>query len=137
MILHPLHHQNNYKTNLFFLPAFLRILEYYKGILILTTNRTVNFDDAFYSRIHLSLTFKALDQQSRESIWRNFLRGAEISAEDLVVFASEDLNGRQIKNVMKMARLLAKNDGVELGAEHVQDVLTVAMEYVEPLQPKL
>ena len=117
--------------------AFLRILEYYKGILVLTTNRTVNFDDAFYSRIHLSLTFKALDHRSRENIWRNFLRGADISAEDLGVFASKDLNGRQIKNVMKMARLLAKNDGVSLGAEHVQDDLSVAMEYAEPVQPKL
>lgn len=30
-------------------------LEYYKGVLILTTNRIGTFDEAFKSRIHLSL----------------------------------------------------------------------------------
>ena len=117
--------------------AFLRILEYYKGILILTTNRTVNFDGAFYSRIHLTLPFKALDQQSRENIWMNFLRGTKISASDLALFASEELNGRQIKNIMKMARLLAKDSGVPLSSNHIQDVLEVAKEDVESLHPKL
>ncbi|KXT18088.1 hypothetical protein AC579_4586 [Pseudocercospora musae] len=84
--------------------AFLRILEYYKGILILTTNRMISFDDAFYSRIHLTLPFKGLDIQSRKGIWKNFLRGAEISEEEILEFAKEEFNGRQIKNVMKMAR---------------------------------
>ena len=108
--------------------AFLRILEYYKGILILTTNRTVNFDDAFYSRIHLSLTFKALDRTSRVQIWKNFLRGAEITESEIEGFAKEEINGRQIKNVMKMARLLAKDEGKGVKARHVEDVLEVARE---------
>lgn len=109
--------------------AFLRILEYYRGILILTTNRAVNFDDAFYSRIHLTLTFKTLDQKSREDIWKNFLKGCDVSSSDISWFASEDLNGRQIKNIVKMARLLAEDsDGVPLDASHIKDVLSVARE---------
>ena len=116
------------------LAAFLRILEYYKGILILTTNRTVNFDDAFYSRIHLTLSFKALDQNSRQNIWQNFVRDAAINKNDLVEFASEDLNGRQIKNIMKMARLLAKNEKEALNGRHIRDVLSVATEEFEPLE---
>ena len=114
--------------------AFLRILEYYKGILILTTNRTVNFDDAFYSRIHLTLSFKVLDHKSRQNIWMNFVRDADISKTDVEVFASENLNGRQIKNIMKMARLLAKNEGEPLHASHIRDVLSVATEEFEPLE---
>lgn len=35
--------------------VFLRMLEYYKGILFLTTNRIGTFDEAFKSRIHISL----------------------------------------------------------------------------------
>ena len=105
--------------------AFLRILEYYKGILILTTNRIVNFDDAFYSRIHLTLPFKPLDQKYREDIWSNFLKGTGISDSDLRSFATEDLNGRQIKNVMKMARLLAKDEKSTLSASQIRDVMTV------------
>lgn len=112
--------------------AFLRILEYYRGILILTTNRAVNFDDAFYSRIHLTLTFKPLDQTSREDIWKNFLRGSDISSSAIAEFASERLNGRQIKNVVKMARLLAEDsDGAAIDARHIKDVLSVAREDFE------
>lgn len=113
------------------IPAFLRILEYYKGILILTTNRHVSFDDAFYSRIHLALPFKALSVSSREGIWKNFLRGADIRSEDLSIFAAEDLNGRQIKNVMKMARLLAKDTNEELQASHIRDVLAIVKDDLE------
>lgn len=94
----------------------------------------MNFDDAFYSRIHLTLPFKALDQTSREDIWRNFLRGAEITKSDLAHFASQDLNGRQIKNIIKMARLLAEDEGgAALQAKHVRDVLLVARDDFEPL----
>lgn len=38
--------------------VFLRMLEYYKGILFLTTNRIGTFDEAFKSRIHISLFCK-------------------------------------------------------------------------------
>ena len=34
---------------------FLRVLEYFQGILFLTTNRVSSFDDAFQSRIHIAL----------------------------------------------------------------------------------
>lgn len=36
---------------------FLRVLEYYSGILFLTTNRVGTLDEAFKSRIHLSLYY--------------------------------------------------------------------------------
>lgn len=91
----------------------------------MTTNRAVAFDDAFHSRIHLSLPFKALDIDARKSVWTNFLRGADISDDEVAGFAAEDLNGRQIKNIMKMARLLAKESGAALQAGHVRDVLGV------------
>ena len=64
----------------------------------------------------------------------NFVRDADISNADVEDFASEDLNGRQIKNIMKMARLLAKNEGEPLHASHIRDVLSVATEEFEPLE---
>ena len=41
---------------------FLRLLEYFQGILFLTTNRVATFDDAFQSRIHIALrvSFRSL-----------------------------------------------------------------------------
>ena len=38
--------------------VFLRMLEYYKGLLFLTTNRVGAFDEAFKSRVHISLFCK-------------------------------------------------------------------------------
>ena len=91
--------------------AFLRTIEYYSGIMFMTTNRVTNIDDAFKSRIHLSLEYPELDERSRRQIWSNLLISSnlqhELSELDLDEFAKEELNGRQIKNVMKMAELLA------------------------------
>ena len=36
---------------------FLRLLEYYKGVMFLTTNRVSAFDAAFQSRIHLTINY--------------------------------------------------------------------------------
>ncbi|KAI0508927.1 hypothetical protein F5B22DRAFT_658720 [Xylaria bambusicola] len=41
--------------------VFLRVLEYYTGILFLTTNRVGDFDEAFASRIQMSLHYPKLD----------------------------------------------------------------------------
>ncbi|CAG8984023.1 hypothetical protein HYALB_00002963 [Hymenoscyphus albidus] len=52
---------------------FLRVLEYYDGILILTSNRVGTFDEAFKSRIQLALHYKNLKLWQRHSIWKNFI----------------------------------------------------------------
>ncbi|KAJ4413852.1 hypothetical protein N0V82_008294 [Gnomoniopsis sp. IMI 355080] len=52
---------------------FLRVLEYYEGIMFLTTNRVQTFDAAFQSRIHISLEYPELDMPARKAIWQNFL----------------------------------------------------------------
>ncbi|KAK0714548.1 P-loop containing nucleoside triphosphate hydrolase protein [Lasiosphaeris hirsuta] len=50
--------------------VLLRLLEYQKGIIILTTNRRDNFDKAFSTRIRASVGYDALQKKERESIWR-------------------------------------------------------------------
>src|SRR5271156_6610940 len=52
---------------------FLRVLEYYEGILFLTTNRISNIDDAFHSRIHVSMQYPPLTAASRRHIWNTFM----------------------------------------------------------------
>lgn len=49
--------------------VFLRALDYFQGILFLTTNRVGQFDEAFMSRIHLSLGYEKLDDNTRKMIW--------------------------------------------------------------------
>lgn len=109
---------------------FLRTLEYYEGILFLTTNRVKNMDPAFQSRIHVSLEYPSLDKGARKRVWENFLERVEgnvVSAEEVGVLSEVVINGRQIKNVLKTGQLLACHKGVGLGYEHLKTVLDVEM----------
>ncbi|KAK3694245.1 hypothetical protein B0T22DRAFT_65433 [Podospora appendiculata] len=57
---------------------FLRALEYYRGVLFLTTNRVEAFDSAFTSRIHVALHYRRLNDEDRKRIWlQNFERLGE------------------------------------------------------------
>jgi len=108
---------------------FLRTLEYYEGILFLTTNRVSNMDPAFQSRIHVSMEYPSLTVHSRRKIWENFLKNSRhksiISDEDLDNLATVDLNGRQIKNVIKMSFLLSMKKKTLLKREFIDIVLAI------------
>ncbi|KAK3366105.1 aaa family ATPase [Lasiosphaeria ovina] len=54
---------------LFSFLVFLRVLEYYDGLLFLTTNRPGALDEAFKSRIHLKLHYPRLGQKQTMEIW--------------------------------------------------------------------
>lgn len=96
--------------------------------MILTTNRPIHFDEAFHSRIDITLAFEELDEAARLSVWKNFLRALEVHnvhEGDLGNLTRPVLNGRQIKNVVKMATLLAESEGAVLCMEHFVDVFEV------------
>lgn len=108
---------------------FLRTLEYYEGLMFMTTNRADNIDAAFQSRIHVSLQYPDLTNISRRQIWANFLEGSEhthdITELDLDELCTVQLNGRQIKNVLKTAQLLALRKKKNLDRAFVETVLTI------------
>ncbi len=106
---------------------FLRVLEYYEGFLFLTTNRVDNIDAAFESRIHLSLQYEELSLPSRYHVWKTFLDAPSSGAtnfteENLQTLSEIPMNGRQIKNVIKTAQLLASRTGVPLSFDNVEVV---------------
>lgn len=170
---------------------FLRVLEYYEGIMFLTTNRVQTFDAAFQSRIHISLEYPELDKPARKAIWRNFLdrhdvaqatardkpalplagtvrsqhtrkrklgslvepdadsningriyeandtnenvekerhqrltTPHEISEDELTKLSDLRINGRQIKNFLKTAQLLAIYKEEPLSYSHLETVVT-------------
>lgn len=49
--------------------VFLRALEYYRGVLFLTTNRVASFDRAFTSRVHVALHYRRLTAADRARVW--------------------------------------------------------------------
>ncbi|KAI1444641.1 P-loop containing nucleoside triphosphate hydrolase protein [Annulohypoxylon stygium] len=108
--------------------VFLSTLEYYQGVLILTTNRTRDMDSAFESRIDIILTYNHLSQDIRRQIWSKFLErlpSAEIKERDLDDLARWVINGRQIKSAVKTACIIAIKQGKPLGMEHLNVVLDV------------
>ncbi|KAF4497993.1 TOB3 (member of AAA-ATPase family) [Fusarium agapanthi] len=108
---------------------FLRLLEYFEGVMFLTTNRVSAFDPAFESRLHLTIHYPNLDYTSRLHIWKTFMNidsnRSSLSADELDELAGVELNGRQIKNVVKTARLLATHERTQLAMSHISTVLRI------------
>lgn len=115
--------------------VFLRILEYFNGILIMTTNRVGDFDEAFISRIHLILEYPPLDESSTLEVWNNYIRRIrndrryQISDQDvrqILKYAKEQYhsaskwNGRQIRNAFQTALALARFDAQKEFDEEVK-----------------
>jgi hypothetical protein len=120
---------------------FLRTLEYYSGILFMTTNRVRTFDDAFKSRIHVPLKYDELPPESRLKVWKNFVgqlatdggNGVEIEEKQYLDLASGQLNGRQIKNVVRTAKSLAEHKRRKLDHAQLRQVMEIQMAFEEEL----
>jgi hypothetical protein len=94
------------------LTVFLREIEYYQGILFLTSNRVGLFDDAIVSRIHVVISFPDLNAADRKAIWEQFFdkrkaekgKGIKIDERaDRYVLEDDSIakgswNGREIRN---------------------------------------
>ena len=95
--------------------VFLRQLEYFQGILFLTTNRVEvgrhspivvsvlswiqltdvcqTFDDAFQSRIHIALRYDGLDLKAKNTIFKLFIERVRVLEKiDLMPFTEEDFD---------------------------------------------
>ncbi|CAG8972116.1 hypothetical protein HYALB_00008121 [Hymenoscyphus albidus] len=91
---------------------FLRAVEYYRGILFLTTNRVGHFDDAFISRIHVVIHYEKFNDEYRQRVWTQFFNKLESERKKEIAISSSakkyvlndpDMrripwNGREIRN---------------------------------------
>ncbi|KAI0703900.1 P-loop containing nucleoside triphosphate hydrolase protein [Cerioporus squamosus] len=116
--------------------VFLRQLEYFRGILFLTTNRVRVFDEAFQSRIHVSLRYQDLSSDAKRQIWVAFLKRVNgdiqnggLSHDELRTLGEKKVNGRQIKNIVKTAGALAQGRQQQLGFEHLEQVLDLMEQF--------
>ncbi|KAK2613559.1 hypothetical protein N8I77_000466 [Diaporthe amygdali] len=115
---------------------FLRVLEYYEGIMILTSNRVGIFDEAFKSRIQLALHYERLGRPERSKIWRNFLNRLQVIGEENIDYVTiesyieelseYEMNGRQIRNAITTARQLAQFKKQPMTYGHLRHVIKVA-----------
>src|SRR5205085_1752379 len=112
----------------------LRQLEYFNGVLFLTSNRVSVFDEAVHSRVTIALKYKALSRKSRLDVWRVLLEAAGVPEIDPSSLAQFRLNGRQIKNAIRLGEALARAHGEKLALHHLQHTIAVSREFLELLQ---
>ncbi|CAG8959320.1 hypothetical protein HYFRA_00013090 [Hymenoscyphus fraxineus] len=101
---------------------FLRAVEYYRGILFLTTNRVGHFDDAFISRIHVVIHYEKFNDVDRKKVWEQFFNKLESERKKEIAVSSSarkyvlndpemrriPWNGREIRNAFQTAVALAE-----------------------------
>ena len=137
--------------------VFLRTLEYYSGILFLTTNRVGTLDPAFKSRIHVSLYYPNLTKKASSEIWRKHILKAKdyfeskgkkysLGKREIIEFSKrhfKDLsgqgsgpwNGRQIRNAFQTAIALSEYEAAlnggnpELTERHFEKVAKVSSDF--------
>ena len=109
---------------------FLRLLEKYHGIMFLTTNRKTNMDPAFQSRISLAFEYHDLNYENRFKVWNTLLESANIKLEyDYVNECSKYvINGRNIKNIIRLAHTLAIGQNSEPTSDHFDQIINLYME---------
>jgi hypothetical protein len=92
--------------------VFLRMMEYYDGVLLMTTNLPDQIDPAVFSRVHVCLEYTEPKAADRKAIWNGMLptelkaaiTGTEADLESMLTELSEiPINGREIKTVIQNA----------------------------------
>ncbi len=115
---------------------FLRVLEDYQGIMVLTTNQIAMFDVAVQSRIHIAIEYSDLDKEQTQSIFMQFLNQysknglvKDTEKESIRRFLEKDLHkkkfdGRQLRNIVTsaMGLALAREENRKMT---LQDVMTI------------
>jgi SpoVK/Ycf46/Vps4 family AAA+-type ATPase len=89
--------------------VFLRVLEYFNGLLFLTTNRVDDIDEAIISRCIALIKFYPPDEDARRKIWRVMTVQFALEVDDKVIDELVEIfpavSGRDIKG---LAKLVAK-----------------------------
>lgn len=104
----------------------LQLLEEYRGIVILTTNKKQNIDTAFIRRVRYVFDFPRPDAEERRKIWRQVvgelsgvttLKGLESTLDALA--STVELSGAQIKNAVLASIFVSRRSLEPLAMAHL------------------
>ncbi|AGW94987.1 MULTISPECIES: AAA family ATPase [Cupriavidus] len=100
---------------------FLRTLEYFDGLLFMTTNRIGDVDDAILSRCIATIHYETPGKDDARRLWR--LQAAQFGAElgdgliEVLIRAYPKASGRDIKELLKLATRYGKAKGIPLSED--------------------
>lgn len=106
--------------------VFLRVLEYHSGVLFFTTNRGDLVDDAVLSRCTARIPFENPSSGDLAKIWRVLADTNQVllgdDEIDKIVIGHPRMSGRDVKNLLKLAMLVARDRGCPVSAGIVDEV---------------
>ena len=132
--------------------ALFHHLEYFRGIVFLTTNLLSNIDNALLSRCHIHLRYPSLSIQSRSTLWKALLLrlqnptlsgqsdsrseagglvAIKLPTNGFKLLAAWNLNGREIKNVVKTAHLWCCYNNSELTVASIEAAIRVTAPFAD------
>ena len=101
--------------------VFLRVLEYFNGLLFLTTNRIDDIDEAIVSRCIALIKFTPPDATSRRRIWKVMSDQFGLALDPLLIDRLSDVfpqvSGRDIKGLAKLVAKFVSHKGLEPNLE--------------------
>jgi len=107
--------------------VFLRVLEYHASVLFLTTNRPDLVDDAIASRCVARIDYQYPNKEDQYKIWKilSEMSNVVIKDEEINNFIekNENVSGRDIKNLLKLALLISQSRNQEVDCELLEYVL--------------
>lgn len=101
--------------------AFLRTLEYFDGLLFMTTNRSDDIDDAILSRCIAVIKFELPTKEDAHRIWGVLSAQFNNSlSKELITHLTEKYpkaSGRDIKELLKLTLKFCKGKGIAVDAD--------------------
>lgn len=92
--------------------VFLMALEYFQGILFMTTNRATVVDDAIISRMTAHIRYTVPEGPDRNKLWHILSKQYEVEmSEEMISKAVEQfpkVSGRTIRQMLKLAKFMAE-----------------------------
>jgi hypothetical protein len=120
------HSRGNDLTQNAIVGVFLRVLEYYNGVLFLTTNRADLVDDAIASRCMARIEYAIPTKADQAKIWCVLSEVAEVRiSKDVIAKVVEDnprLSGRDVKNLLKLAKLISDSKSEPITVKSIEFV---------------
>ncbi len=96
--------------------VFLRVLEYFNGLLFLTTNRVDDIDEAIVSRCIALIKYYPPDASAKRRIWRVMAEQFDLALDDAqideLVQVFPEATGRDIKGLAKLVAKFCHQKGV-------------------------
>ena len=102
--------------------VFLRLLEYYSGILFLTTNRETIIDDAILSRVTAHVRYDVPQDEKAVEAWKVLSEqyGADNLSPKECAKAFPGVSGRSIRQLLKLASVMAATKKSKVTVEQLK-----------------